>query len=57
MAADRNFTVKISLAEANEVRTALQERFDRLTAMKLDDMAQNERESVGRLEKLLRIDF
>jgi len=56
MAADKNFSWKGTLAEANDIRTALEERHAALTAriVELDD---EERAEVGRIEKMLRVDF
>jgi hypothetical protein len=67
MVADKNFKWNGTLAEANEIRVALEERHGRLTnpgeglppghPVSLMDLTEQERESIGRIEKLLRIDF
>jgi len=57
MAQDKNFTWKGTLAEANEIRTALEERKARLQQADINTMPREDRESVGRIDKMLRVDF
>lgn len=57
MAADKNFTLKITLAEANAARRAFQAQLAQLNLMTLRDMTDEQREDIGHLEKMLRIDF
>jgi len=57
MAQDKNFTWKGTLAEANEIRKALEERKTRLEQADINDMPRDDRESVGRIDKMLRVDF
>lgn len=59
MAANANFTTKLTLKEANVIRTALEERQTTLmNLIGLDVNAPQElREEAGIIDKLLRIDF
>jgi hypothetical protein len=58
MPQDKNFTGQGTLAEANEIRLALQERKTRLEGrLGTYESDQAEKESIGRIDKLLRVDF
>jgi hypothetical protein len=55
--ADRNFSWKGTLGEASTIRRALEDRRLEICKKAVDQMTDEEREDVGRIEKLLRIDF
>lgn len=57
MTQDKNFGVKLTLSEANEVRTALAERLSRLVGKPVSELTDDEKQAIGRLEKMIRIDF
>lgn len=57
MAQDKNFGLKLTLAEANEIRVALEERKARLEAGIGSTTDQAGQESIGRIDKMLRVDF
>jgi hypothetical protein len=55
--ANPNFTLKLQLAEANEVEAALRERLQRIASKPIRDMTEEEKLSAGRLDTILRRDF
>lgn len=57
MAANSNFTLKLTLDEANDMRHALRERLDKIMATPMADLAEEQREEAGRIETMLRRDF
>ena len=58
-----NFTLKITLDEATDIRNALQARLDYLIKLvtwensEVSQMSQEEKEEAGRIDALLRRDF
>lgn len=52
-----NFSLKISLDEANDVREALQEKLDKAMERPAAEWTDDERAQAGRIETLLRRDF
>lgn len=52
-----NFSVKLTLDEANDTRLALQERLDRLMGMPVAEMSEEDKASAGRTQGILNRDF
>jgi hypothetical protein len=57
MAQDKNFTLKITLAEANALKHAAELRLAELQNTPIKEMVDKDKEEIGHLEKMLRIDF
>lgn len=56
MAANKNFSAKWDLEEANIMRKALQIRLDYLT-LHLGELTEDEKQEAGRIDTMLRRDF
>jgi len=57
MAADKNFGLKITLAEANALKHAAELRLAELQNTPIAELVDEDREEIGHLDKMLRIDF
>ena len=57
MPADKNFSAKLTLSEANTVRAALTALLLQLTAKPVAEMSDADKTNTGNAEKMLRIDF
>lgn len=57
MPSDKNFTVKLTLSEANTVREALRTLHDKLQQIPLSEMTDEQKVHMGNIEKMQRIDF
>lgn len=57
MAANANFSLKLTLAETNSVKRAMEERYQRLLALPFRDLTDEEKGDIQAYEKMLRLDF
>lgn len=57
MPANPNFSVKIDLDSACDIRRALQDRLAALTGRPMLELTMDEQAEVGRIEALLRLEF
>lgn len=54
---DKNFVWRGTLAEANTIRRSLEDRKQAIESKPLAQMTTQERGDIGRIDKMLRIDF
>jgi len=57
MPANANFTIKVTLDEANDIRQALREKLGRVAAQPIAEMTEEQRFEASRIGTLLRRDF